>query len=270
MNRRTRTLIVMAVALVCAAVASLAVYYAVRQIVQLNERDRPKQVDVAVAARPVSMGICLGEDDVKIVQWPATTKIDGVHPRKEDVLGRGLVASVVENEPLTDRKLAPAKAGCGLPPSIQTGKRAISVKVNEVIGVAGFVVPGAQVDVLVTIRQERQTTSRVVVSNVQVLTAGTSYDQEKAKDGKPVPTTVVTLMVAPSDAERIALAAAEGQILLTLRNPLDKAATETPGVTTPDLIAGPRPASSGGTAPRNAPYSFEKIAKGERSRQVLR
>jgi pilus assembly protein CpaB len=267
MNRRTRTLIVMAVALACATVASLAVLYAVRE---MEAPPPPPQVSVAVAARPISMGICLGEEDVKIVQWPETTKIDGALGRKEDVLGRGLVASVVENEPLTDRKLAPVKAGCGLPPSIHTGKRAISVKVNEVIGVAGFVVPGAQVDVLVTIRQERQTTSRVVVSNVQVLTAGTSYDQEKAKDGKPVPTTVVTLMVAPSDAERIALAAAEGQILLTLRNPLDKAATDTPGVTTPDLIAGPRPAPSEGAAPRNAPYSFEKIAKGERSRQVLR
>ena len=102
--------------------------------------------------------------------------------------------------------------------------RAISVKVNEVVGVAGFVVPGTRVDVMVTLTNRQQDSlsmTRVVVSNVQVLTAGTRYDQENAKDGKPIPSTVVTLLVSPEDGERVALAASEGQIMLTLRNPLD-------------------------------------------------
>jgi Flp pilus assembly protein CpaB len=140
------------------------------------------------------------------------------------VLDRGLIATVDENEPLTAAKLAPLGAGAGLPPSIPPGMRAVSVKVNEVVGVAGFVVPGTRVDVMVTLtnrQAQQESMTRVVVSNVQVLTAGTRYDQENAKDGKPIPSTVVTLLVSPEDGERIALAGSEGQIMLTLRNPLD-------------------------------------------------
>ena len=117
--------------------------------------------------------------------------------------------------------------------------RAISVKVNEVVGVAGFVVPGTRVDVMVTLsgkNRDEDSTTRVVLSNAQVLTAGTRYDQEKAKDGAPIPSTVVTLLVSPDDGERVALAAAEGQIMLTLRNPLDQDPTSTNGVRTAALF----------------------------------
>ena len=111
--------------------------------------------------------------------------------------------------------------------------RALSVKVNDVIGVAGFVVPGAHVDVLVTLHDQRASAARVVVSDAEVLTVGTKNDQTAPsvpkKDGKPSPTTVVTLMLSPTDAERIALAASDGQIMLALRNPLDTASTQTSG-----------------------------------------
>jgi pilus assembly protein CpaB len=121
--------------------------------------------------------------------------------------------------------------------------RAISVKVNDVIGVAGFVVPGTRVDVVVTIgRREADSTSRVIVSNVQVLAAGTKFDQEQAKDGKPMPSTVVTLLVTPPDAERIALASSEGSIMLALRNPLDSEATDTKGTRLASLMGAPDPA----------------------------
>jgi pilus assembly protein CpaB len=151
--------------------------------------------------------------------------------------------------------------------------RAISVKVNEVIGVAGFVVPGALVDVLVTIRQDKESTSRVVVSNVQVLAAGTGFDQEKAKDGKPMPTTVVTLMVTPGDGERIALAATEGQILLTLRNPLDEKPTRTAGIRTPELLSGAQHAAPQAAAPVPASgggQRVEVIRAAKRSHEVIR
>jgi pilus assembly protein CpaB len=268
MNRRKRTLIVIAIALVCATIASLGVLRAVGVLIKQSEAKQPKQIDVVVAARSVSTGICLGKDDVKVVKWPETGKILGMHPKPEEVIGRGLIASVLENEPLTDAKVAPAAAKCGLPAAIESGKRAISVKVNEVIGVAGFVLPGSNVDVLVTIRQEQQSTSRIVVSNVMVLTAGTNYDQDKTKDGKAQATTVVTLMVTPSEAERIALASAEGQILLTLRNPMDHAATVTAGVRTPDLTSPPRDAKRAGGAPQF--YAVEKISKGGRTLEVVR
>ena len=92
---------------------------------------------------------------------------------------------------LSESKLASAEAGFGLPPTIPPGMRAISVQVNEVVGVAGFVVPGTHVDVLVTLKSNVEGTTRVVVSNVQVLTAGTRYDREKGKSGEAIPSSVV-------------------------------------------------------------------------------
>ena len=112
------------------------------------------------------------------------------------------------------------------------------------IGVAGFVLTGTRVDVLTTIaRQGDDPFSRVVVSNVQVLTAGTRYDQEEGKQGKAIRSTVVTLMVTPMDAERITLASTEGQLMLTLRHPLDVEPTESRGVTKAALFTGGAPAA---------------------------
>ena len=216
----------------------------------------------------------------------------GAFAKVEDVVDRGLIATVEENEPLTAAKLAPLEAGAGLPPSIPPGMRAISVKVNEVVGVAGFVVPGTRVDVMVTLtnRQAQQDSmTRVVVSNVQVLTAGTRYDQENAKDGKPIPSTVVTLLVTPDDAERIALAASEGQIMLTLRNPLDTAADRRRRACGPPRCSGSRPwpprrrrarrarprrpsrcTRAGAAAPAPKIYTVEAIRGAKRSEEIVR
>jgi pilus assembly protein CpaB len=200
-----------------------------------------KSYYVAVASKALPVGTLLTPGDVKLVAWPASAPVAGGFSKVEEVVNRGLVAPVSENEPLTNTKLASVEAGGGLPPTITAGMRAISVKVNEVIGVAGFVVPGTRVDVVVTLAKNDESMSRVVVSNVQVLTAGTKYDQDQAKDGKPLPSTVVTLLVTPEDAERIALASAEGQIMLTLRNPLDTNATETKGTRLASLMGAPDP-----------------------------
>jgi len=230
MNRRNRTVIVLFIALTLASIASLGVYRAVQRI-------PVREVEVAsyhvvVAAKPLTMGAMLTPADVKVIPWPANSPIANGHKEIAEVVNRGLLSAVSENEPLTETKLAPVSGGAGLPPSIPAGMRAMSVKVNEVIGVAGFVVPGTKVDVLVTIKNDNDVMTRTVASNVQVLTAGTRYDQEKAKDGQPIPSTVVTLLVAPANAERITLAQAQGQIMLALRNPLDTDPTSTQGVRT--------------------------------------
>jgi pilus assembly protein CpaB len=203
------------------------------------------------------------------------------------------VAAIGENEPFTETKLAPIGSGAGLPPSIPPGMRAMSVKVDEVIGVAGFVVPGTRVDLVVTLRGSGQTEepmSRTVASNVLVLTAGTRFDQEQAKDGKPQPSTVVTLAVSPSDAERIALASSEGKISLALRNPLDVAPTETAGVHVGALRLGmgsapqPEPVKAKPAAARRpttivpqlppapsiVPYTVETIRAAKRGEEVVR
>ncbi len=237
MDRTTRTLIVVGIAVLVAGVASFAAYQAIRRMPVREVEVR--SVYQVVAAKDLPVGTLLTKDYVKLVPWPASSPVPNGFRKIDDVVNRGLIAPVVANEPLTESKLAPLEAGGGLPPSIPEGMRALSVRVNEVVGVAGFVVPGTHVDVLVTLKEsDKDSMTRVVVSDVQVLTAGTRYDQQKARDGQPIPTSVVTLMVTPTDAERIALASHEGSIILTLRNPLDRKPTESPGVRTAALLSG--------------------------------
>jgi pilus assembly protein CpaB len=240
MNRNLRTSIVVAVAVVIAALASFGVYKAVQHI-------PTRQVEVAhyfvaVASKALPVGTLLTKDDVRLVAWPERHKVPGSHANVDEVVGRGVLMTIQENEPLTDSNLAKREAGAGLPPTIPPGFRAVSVKVNEVIGVAGFVTPGTKVDVVVTLSKQDNSMSRIVVTNVEVLASGTAYGAEKGKDGKPIPTTVVTLKVTPEDAERIALAGNEGKILLTLRNPLDTEPSNTPGIRLASLMGKPDPA----------------------------
>jgi pilus assembly protein CpaB len=283
MNRTNRTLLVFLSSVLVAGVAAFFVYSAVQRI-PVREVE-VKSYYVAVASKALPVGTMLAPADVKLVAWPAASPVAGGYTKVEDVVNRGLIASVVENEPLTSSKVAVPEAGAGLPPTIAAGMRAISVKVNEVIGVAGFVVPGTRVDLVVTLTDRDQGMSRVVVSNVQVLTAGTKYDQDQAKDGKPVPSTVVTVMVTPEDAERIALAAAQGQIMLTLRNPLDTAPTETKGTRMASLMGAPDPAPvtrvvqgvrrvveppKPAAPPPPSIYSVETIRAAKRSNEVVK
>jgi pilus assembly protein CpaB len=256
MNRSTRTLIVVALAVGLAGVATFLVYRMIQA--------RPaKEVEVAhayavVAAHPLTLGAMLTPNDVKVVPWPAANQVPGVFTKIEDVVNRGVISPISENEPITNNNLAGKDSGAGLPPTIPTGMRAISVRVNEVIGVAGFVVPGTHVDVMVLLNQQAgNSLARVVVSNVQVLAAGTRIDQELVKEGKALPSSVVTLLVSPEDAQLIGLAGNQGQILLTLRNPLDTAPTNIPGSRTANLSGGsvpaPPPAPATTDAPATAP-----------------
>ena len=241
MSRNARLALVLVVALCAAGAASFVVYRAVMSI-------PVREVEVAslqavVAAKPIPVGTIVTADHVRLVPWPARSPVPGSFTSIDGVVNRGAIVEISENEPITESRLAPLGSGGGLPPTIPEGMRAISVRTNEVVGVAGFVIPGTRVDVLVTLKQrsnESEPISRAVVSNVQVLTAGTRFDQEKARnEGKPIPSTVVTLLVTPQDAERISLAASEGQIMLTLRNPLDVARTTTNGVRMANLLAEP-------------------------------
>jgi pilus assembly protein CpaB len=256
MNRQTRTFVVLIVAVVVAAGASYAVYRAVASI-------PVRQVEIAtakavVAAKPMPVGTLVTRESVKEIDWPARTPLTGGYARIEDVVDRGLVAPVVENELLTVNNLAAKEAGAGLPPMITEGMRAISVRVDEVINVAGYVTPGTRVDVMVVINPTdngADRIARVVVSNVPVLTSGTRYDQDESrKDGKPIRSTVVTLMVSPEDAERIALAQTDGRLMLTLRNPLDVEPTKTLGIRKAGLF------TSGAPAPAPRPAGVRRAA----------
>ena len=283
MNRRNRTLTVLLVAIALASGASYGVF---RMIQRIPVREvEVASTQVAVATGDLPMGTRLTTDHIRLVGWPASSPVEGSFDSVDAIVGRGLIQTVSANEPLTETKMAPLEAGAGLPPSIPPGMRALSIRVNDVIGVAGFTVPGTKVDVVVTLRQQNsESLSRTVVSNVQVLTAGTRYDQEAAKDGQPLPSTVVTLMVTPEDAERITLAQNAGSIMLVLRNPLDTLPTQTKGARMASLTGAPAPPPVVKTvqgqrrvvapppAPEPAPriYSVETIRAAQRKEEVVR
>ena len=193
---------------------------------------------VVVAAADLQLGSELKKEDVTVIQFPQGKTPEGTFANPQEVIGRGLIVPIVKNEPILKAKLASKEAGAGLPPVIPEGMRAVSVRVNEVVGVAGYVLPGNRVDVVATASptdQHSDTTSKVVLSNVQVLTAGTRIEQGQDQS-KPVQVTVVTLLVYPDQAERLALASTEGKIQLALRNPLDQGAPPTPGIKTAGLL----------------------------------
>ena len=193
---------------------------------------------VVVASADLQIGAEVKKEDVTVVNFPAGQAPQGSFSKPSDVIGRGLIVPVVTHEPILAAKLASKEAGIGLPPVIPEGMRAVSVRVNEVIGVAGYVLPGTRVDVVATASptmDKTDTTSKLILSNVQVLTAGTRMEQD-AEKGKPVQVTVVTLLVTPEQSERLALASTEGKIQLALRNPLDQGAPATPGIKTAALV----------------------------------
>jgi len=218
---------------------------------------------VVVATADLTMGAEIKAEDLKVAQFPDKGAPEGAYSRIEEVVGRGVVVNIVRNEPILPAKLASKEAGSGLPPVIPEGMRAVSVRVNDVIGVAGYVLPGTSVDVLATASPTQNTadmTTKVVLANVQVLTAGTRMEQDQ-KDGKPVQVTVVTMSVTPEQAERLALASTEGKIQLALRNPLDQSAPATPGMKPSVLLGLSKPvAPTQSSSPKAKPGQAVTVA----------
>jgi len=216
---------------------------------------------VVVAASNMDVGTALRAEDLRAIEWPAKSVPEGAFHKREELIGRGLIQPVVAFEPILPGKLASPEAGAGLPPVIPEGMRALSVRVNDVIGVAGYVLPGTRVDVLVTVNpsdKREEMTSKLILPNVQVLTAGTRIERDVEKD-KPVSVSVVTLLVDPEQAERLTLASTEGKIQLALRNPLDKTAPETLGVKPAVLLAGAAAPARPAAPVRRAPGAVRAV-----------
>jgi pilus assembly protein CpaB len=212
---------------------------------------------VIVAAQDLQIGAALRQEDLRAIQWPSNAVPAGAFGKPEDLIGRGLIQPVMTNEVFLPSKLASKEAGAGLPPVIPEGFRALSVRVNDVIGVAGYVLPGTKVDVVATVNPTQfqpDITSKVILTNVLVLAAGTKIEQDEKN--KPIQVSVVTLLVNPDEAEKLALASTEGKIQLALRNPLDKTAPTTYGI---------KPAVLMGTG---APVRRVATASGRKPQQV--
>ena len=250
---RMRVFLVLLLALTAGGALAFGTYNYVSNTSSSSPAAAIPSKPVVIAASDLPLGSELTADDVKVIEWPASSVPAEAISDPKEVVGRGLLMPVVQYEPILPLKLASKEAGAGLPPVIPPGLRAVSVRVNEVIGVAGYVVPGTRVDVLTTInpgQQQTTMTSKVILTDVQVLAAGTKIDNTTDKD-KPVPVSVVTLLVNPDEAERLTLASSEGKIQLALRNPLDRSAPATRGVR-PAVLLGSEPATRVVPSPRAA------------------
>jgi pilus assembly protein CpaB len=220
---------------------------------------------VVVAARDLQVGTLIKEDDVKMGEVGGSVPA-GVTQKADLVVGRGVISVIYANEPLVDSRLAPRGAGAGLAAMIPPGMRAVAVRVNEVVGVAGFAVPGMRVDVLVSgspPNQNQGSVTRTILQNIEVLSAGQNY--QKDTEGKPVIVQVVNLLVNPEQAETLSLAGGNASIQLVLRNPLDTTVAKTSGTGMASLFGGPPPAPPKATVVRVVapprPAALPKVVK---------
>jgi pilus assembly protein CpaB len=242
MNKRF--LAVIAFALVVALGASYFVYRQLeKSILTAASRRAPK---VLVAARDLPIGTLLKSDDLQLVDWPGAPPIYAV-AKSEEAVGRGVIANIYAGEPLHPSRLAATGAGGGLAATIPMGKRAVAVRVNDIVGVAGFVSPGMRVDLLASgsppnASANLGTQTQTVLQNIEVLSAGQNI--QKDAEGKPVAVQVVNLLVTPEEAEKLSLASSDAKIQLVLRNPLDTETTKPPGTALSYILQGAGPAKS--------------------------
>ena len=275
---RNRALIFLLVAVVIAVIASRFVY---RQIQKASVVNKPVAVShIVVAARPLALGTPLTDRDLAVIDWPQGTPLAGSFSRKQDCIGRSLITPISTNEPILEGKLAPKEAGVGLPAAIPVGMRAVSVRVDDVVGVSGFAMPGTMVDVMATGTPQGSDDSltRTVIQDVRVLAAGQTVEQDK--QGKPHTVGVVTLLLTPEQADQLTMVSTDSRIHLALRNTIDTKVVKSEAVFKSPLLLGgaqPRRAGSGKPRPRRnvrptkpagpAPYVVEVIRGNKKTDQ---
>jgi pilus assembly protein CpaB len=237
MRKKRRKWFALVLALASGGAASYLALNTMQQPLAARPADGAPTARVVVAARDLPVGSVLASGDLKVVDWPTTALPPGYASDPATVVGRGLITSVSTNEPMLEVKLASKEGGGGLSITIPEGMRAVSVKVDEVVGVAGFVLPGTRVDVLATLTTSSgrdEAATRVILQNVQTLAAGQTIQRDA--EGKPQTVTVITLLVDPDQAEKLTLAATEGAIQLALRNTLDMGQVATQGADAGNLV----------------------------------
>jgi pilus assembly protein CpaB len=235
MNRRL--MIILMSAFVIAAGCSYLVYRVVGNRLGATQ---PKGTQVIVPVADVKLGSVLHDADLTTTEMVGSLP-KGVILRREDAVGRGVTADLYQGEPIVESRLAAVGSGGGLAATIPQGMRACAIKVDDVVGVAGFVTPGMRVDVLISgnapgaVAASEGTHVKTLLQNIQVLSAGT--DIQKDAEGKPQQVQVVNLLVTPEQAETLSLASNQTHIQLVLRNPLDLNVTHTQGTAVANLFA---------------------------------
>jgi len=272
-----RLLIGLVIALVVAFLLSSFVYKQFQKV--STAKPTTETQPLVVASVPLALGTRLDSTNLRIIQWPANQAVAGMFTRIEDCANRAIITPLAANEPVLEAKLAPKESGAGLSATIPEGMRAVSVAVNEVVGVAGFVIPGTMVDVLVTGRAlggsgvaASGDVTRTILENIRVLAAGQKVEQDR--EGKPQTVAVITLLVTPDDASKLTMAATDGKIQLALRNTVDTKKNDPPAIIQAALfspqgaVAAPeRTKPSGKRAPvpvAPPPYVIEVITGNKR------
>jgi len=218
-----------------------------------------KTVKVVVMARDIGRGIKLNNADVALRDWPERLVTPQFIRNQNEAVGRVIIGRAVKDEPLLRSKLAPPESAEGLSTLIPAGYRAFTIRVSDVTGVAGFLLPGSRVDVHATFETEvpaergtglrKITMTRTILQDIEVLAAGGVQEVGKKQSGRTVP--VVTLLLTPEQSDKVALASSTGTLWLSMRNARDKTLPETGSVTVNDLIRKGR-RTSGGMAPAEA------------------
>jgi len=256
MDRRFLT--VLGVSLVFALVVSSIFYQISTRSGKSSERaEQTDMRDVVVAVKPLDVGSTVKPDDVKVVKVPASQFPVGGISNVEEVVDRPVVSKILMDEPVREGRLAARGSGVGLAPIIPEGMRAVSIHVDEVVGVAGFVLPGMRVDVLVTGQPPSAdgTVTVTVLQNILVLSAGQTIQPDS--QGKAINAPTVTLLVTPEQAEKLTLAANEGRVQLVLRNGSDQKLAKTKGIAVSDLYgaAGNKKVKPASPRPQPAPVA---------------
>jgi pilus assembly protein CpaB len=227
MDRRFLT--VLGVSLLFALVISSIFYQMTARAGGPKKADPGELKDVVVAVRKLDVGVTVKPADIKLAKTPASAFPKGAFSKPEEVIDRPVISPILLEEPLLEGRLAARGSGLGLAPIIPVGMRAVTVRVNDVSGVAGFVLPGMRVDVLVTGKppEGSGTVTTTCLQNIMVLSAGTSIQADARGQAIQAPT--VTLLASPEQAEILTLANAEGHIQLVLRNASDQTVEKTKG-----------------------------------------
>lgn len=270
--KSTRALVMIVISLL---MGSVAVWLAARWVGQQASENTRK---VVVATVNVDPGALLLPTMLRSVSWPADSIPAGSFQDLKKLEGRVSGTTLFAGEPVLEAKLAPVGSTGGLSSAIQKGKRAISLQVNEIVGVAGYIRPGSLVDVMVNTREGGAgdvAISKIILEKVLVLAVA---QDDKRDQTKPKVVSTVTLEVEPQDAEKIDLARNIGTLSLVLRNPLDGASAVTPGAHRNDVVAqgsarlAPTSAPAPSVAPRPAgpPRTSTPPASGTTTVEVIR
>ncbi len=234
--------------------------------IAVRDNGAPRQdvatTEVVVAVRDLDIGARIEAADLRLDEWPASKIPTGAFHVFDELIDRTPIDRILVGEPILARRLADAGSGVGLSPKVPEGMRAMSVRVDDVNGIAGFALPEARVDVLITgmprSNPEAGQMTRTLLGNVRILAAGESLSPDAS--GRPQKVAVVTLLLEPEQAEMVTLAQSHGKLQLVLRNSKDAGTAETTGVREAQLYGRAAPtinvSNPAPTAPRRVPAAF--------------